>query len=168
MNESLIKIWQDWKNVIIITILVIINITSLTWAPIVASWFKSNPQEIEGLSKSIQDTLWLVVFIYAAQIIFSNRRRRLEDKKKAEAEAAAQAESEVEEDAARLAEMAAEDAPAWRAKDTPTQMTKDQPIRGDEEPPMQRTKNVPVRGSEDRPMRAARPGDDGRRRRKTR
>ena len=75
-KESLKKFWADWKNVIIVTILVIINITSLTWAPIVASWFKSDPAEIEHLAKYIQDTLWLVVFIYAAQIIFSNRKKR--------------------------------------------------------------------------------------------
>ena len=75
-NESLRKFWADWKNVIIVTILVIINITSLTWAPIVASWFKSDPAEIEHLAKYIQDTLWLIVFIYAAQIIFSNRKKR--------------------------------------------------------------------------------------------
>ena len=75
-NETLKKFWADWKNVIIVTVLVIINITSLTWAPIVASWFKSDPAEIEYLAKYIQDTMWLIVFIYAAQIIFSNRKKR--------------------------------------------------------------------------------------------
>ena len=75
-NETLKKFWADWKNVIIVTVLVIINITSLTWAPIVASWFKSDPAEIEHLAKYIQDTMWLIVFIYAAQIIFSNRKKR--------------------------------------------------------------------------------------------
>jgi spore maturation protein CgeB len=83
-NETLKRIWADWKNVIIVTILVIINITSLTWAPIVASWFKSDPAEIEHLAKYIQDTMWLIVFIYAAQIIFTNRKKRIEAKKKAE------------------------------------------------------------------------------------
>ena len=83
-NETLKQIWADWKNVIIVTILVIINITSLTWAPIVASWFKSDPAEIEHLAKYIQDTMWLIVFIYAAQIIFSNRKKRIEAKKRAE------------------------------------------------------------------------------------
>ena len=73
-NETLRRFWADWKNVIIVTILVIINITSLTWAPIIASWFKSDPAEIEHLAKYIQDTMWLIVFIYAAQIIFSNRK----------------------------------------------------------------------------------------------
>ena len=80
MDTNLSKFWRDWKNVIIITVLVIINITSLTWAPVVASWFKSDPTEIESFSKNIQDTLWLIVFVFAAQIIFSNRRKRIDEK----------------------------------------------------------------------------------------
>ena len=91
-NDALKQSWKDWKNVIIATILVIINITSLTWAPIIASWFKSDPAEIENLAKYIQDTMWLIVFIYAAQIIFSNRKKRMEAKKRAE-EVQAEAES---------------------------------------------------------------------------
>jgi hypothetical protein len=95
-NEALKRFWQDWKNVIIVTVLVIINITSLTWAPIVASWFKSDPAEIERLAKYISDTMWLIVFIYAAQIIFTNRKKRLEAKKQREQE---QAEAEKEAEA---------------------------------------------------------------------
>jgi hypothetical protein len=91
-NDALKQFWKDWKNVIIVTVLVIINITSLTWAPIIASWFKSDPAEIENLAKYIQDTMWLIVFIYAAQIIFSNRKKRMEAKKRAE-EAQAEAET---------------------------------------------------------------------------
>ena len=120
MNESLIRFWQDWKNVIIITILVIINITSLTWAPLVAGQFKSDPAEVEALAKNIQDTLWLIVFIYAAQIIFTNRRKRIEASKQAEAAAAAaQAEGD---DAESLAESPAADQPVDpRANDRPMQ-----------------------------------------------
>jgi len=91
-NDTLKKFWKDWKNVIIVTILVIFNITALTWAPIVASWFKSDPGEIEHLAKYIQDTMWLIVFIYAAQIIFTNRKKRRDAKKRAE-EAQAEAET---------------------------------------------------------------------------
>jgi len=107
LNESLIRFWQDWKNVIIITILVIINITSLTWAPLVAGQFKSDPAEVEALAKNIQDTLWLIVFIYAAQIIFTNRRKRIEASK---------------DDAESLAESPAADQPVDpRANDRPMQ-----------------------------------------------
>jgi len=129
LNESLLKIWRDWKNVITVTILVIFNTTSLAWAPIVASWFKSNPAEIEALAKNIQDTLWLVVFIYAAQIIFSNRRKRLDDKKQAEAAAAAavaaQAESEAGEDVALLAEPEIVDQPMRAARPEKTRWVGD-------------------------------------------
>jgi len=92
LDTNLSKFWRDWKNVIIITVLVIINITSLTWAPVVASWFKSDPAEIESFSKNIQDTLWLIVFVFAAQIIFSNRRKRIDEKKHTEVAAVAAAE----------------------------------------------------------------------------
>ena len=93
-NETLRRFWADWKNVIIVTLLVIINITSLTWAPIVASWFKSAPAEIEHLAKYIQDTLWLIVFIYAAQIIFSGRKQRREAAERAKKAAEAEADGE--------------------------------------------------------------------------
>ena len=130
MNESLIKFWQDWKNVIIITILVVINITSLTWAPLIAGQFKSDPAEVEALAKNIQDTLWLIVFIYAAQIIFTNRRRRIEAKKQAEAAAAAaQAGGDGDEPSA---EAPAAVQVAAQAADRPVDLrASDQPMQGE-------------------------------------
>lgn len=149
MNESLIKFWQDWKNVIIITVLVIINITSLTWAPLLAQQFKSDPAEVESLAKNIQDTLWLIVFIYAAQIIFSNRRKRIEAKKQAEAAAAAAAGEDV-------AEAPAEQAAALRAAEQAADpRTADQPVD-------LRASDWPMRA--EGPMRAPRPPVERRRR----
>jgi hypothetical protein len=100
-DGALRTIWRDWKNVILVTAGVIVAITSLYWLPPVVSQFQSDPARVASTSKSISDTIWFVIFVLAAQSIFSNRKKRADLKKRLQAEAEAQ-KSDREDDSTNL------------------------------------------------------------------
>jgi type VI protein secretion system component VasK len=109
-NEQLQKIWVEWKNVILVTVGVAVTMTSLWWLPPILPIFGVAPDQIESTANQVMNAMWWVVFILAAQSIFSNRKKRQAARKAAE-EAAAQA---LSADGAPGVDIPAEDGPKSR------------------------------------------------------
>ena len=105
-KEALIRIWVEWKTVILTAAGVFITISSLYWLPLILEQlpqYQGNPAEIQKMTEQISNIFWFIVFIYAAQVIFGNRKKRIEAKKKAEQEklaAAAASETPPDSDSA--------------------------------------------------------------------
>jgi hypothetical protein len=88
-KEALRRIWVEWKTVILTAAGVFITISSLYWLPLILEQlpqYQGNPAEIQKMTEQISNIFWFIVFIYAAQVIFGNRKKRIEAKKKAEQE----------------------------------------------------------------------------------
>ena len=80
-NEQLQNIWKEWKNVILVTVAVVVTMTSMWWLPPILPMFGIAPGQVESTTNQVMNMMWWVVFFLAAQSIFGNRKKRQEAKK---------------------------------------------------------------------------------------
>ena len=74
-NDQLKKIWTEWKNVILVTIGVVVTVSAMWWLPPIVALFQPDQSKIKSTAEQVMNMMWWVVFFLAAQSMFANRKK---------------------------------------------------------------------------------------------
>lgn len=75
-NDQMKRIWTEWKNVILVTLAVVITISAMWWLPPIVGLFEPDQSKIKTTAEQVMNMMWWVVFFLAAQSMFANRKKR--------------------------------------------------------------------------------------------
>jgi hypothetical protein len=85
-NDQMKKIWTEWKNVILVTIAVVVTTSAMFWLPPIVKLVQPDMDatKVKTTADQVINMMWWVVFILAAQSMFGNRKKRKAAKQAAE------------------------------------------------------------------------------------